>query len=839
MVRSRGNERLWDLVEDTWLSLDEASLRQSFARHLEYSVANTRWLATDFDAYKSAALTVRDRLVERWNATQRAYHEANARRVYYLSMEFLLGRALGNTLLNLGITGAMGDALGAVGESLEDLADVEPDAGLGNGGLGRLAACYLDSMATTQLPAHGYGIRYEYGIFRQDVRDGQQVEMADPWLRFGYPWELPRPTRRFPVGFYGTVAVEPGEDGRPRTAWRPGELVHAAAYDLPVPGYRNETVNTLRLWSAAPHEEFDLADFQRGDYIGAMEEKVRSATLSNVLYPRDDIPPGRELRLKQEYFFVSASLQDILRRHKAGNPSVANLADKAVIQLNDTHPALAIPELMRILMDEEGLGWDEAWSITSRVCAYTNHTILPEALETWRVELFGRLLPRHLAIVYEINARFLDEVRRAFPGDDARARRLSIIQEVPVRAVRMAHLAIVGSRATNGVSELHANILRDALFADFHALWPDRFRCVTNGITPRRWLALSNPGLSRLVTERIGEGWETDLDRLAKLAPAADDAAFRERWRAARRANKERFGGWVKDRLGVALDPDSLFDVQAKRIHEYKRQLLNLLHVLTLYERLRADPGGDTPSRTALFAGKAAPSYAAAKLTIRLAHAVGRLVDGDASVRDRLRVVFLPDYGVTLAQRLIPATDLSEQISTAGMEASGTGNMKFALNGAVTIGTLDGANVEMNERLGPDDIFLFGMTAPEVTARRASGYDPRAVVAADAELAAALDRLARPGLVPGEPDAFRPLLATLLDRGDPWFVLADYRSYVDAQDRVAAAWRDPDGWTGRSIRNTAAMGFFSSDRAIGEYARDIWQVTPVAPSREPRTEIGG
>ncbi len=834
------NERFWSRIEDSYLALDSPSIQESFARHMEYSQAKTRYTATPKDCFQAAALAVRDRLMERWNDTQQAYHQANPKRVYYLSLEFLLGRAWSNALLNLGMTDAMRAALAEFGYSFDDLAQLEADAGLGNGGLGRLAACYLDSMASLQLPGYGYGIRYDWGIFEQRIVEGRQVERPDSWLRAGCPWEVMRPEYQYPVRFGGEVRAWEDSQGRLHHEWRGGSRIVALAYDLPVPGYRNDTVNTLRLWSARADCEFDLELFQRGDYLRAMEDKVLSETVSSVLYPKDDMPPGKELRLKQEYFFVSATLQDILRRHKADNSDLHNLADKVAIQLNDTHPALAVPELLRLLLDEEGLDWDEAWALCQGCCAYTNHTVLPEALETWSVELFGALLPRHLELVYEINRRFLEDVREAFPADLDAPRRMSLIQEEPVRAVRMAHLAVVGSHCVNGVSALHGELVRSRLFPDFVRRWPERFTSVTNGITPRRWLALANPELAALVDSALGPQWRSSLEQLAALRPLARDSSFCERFAQVKRRNKERLCGLLRSRWGFAVDPAALFDCQAKRIHEYKRQLLNLLHVLTLYQRIREGRGPQIVPRVFLFAGKAAPGYVAAKRIIRLVHAVAEAIRRHPEAARLLQVVFLPNYDVSLAQHLIPAAELSEQISTAGLEASGTGNMKFALNGALTLGTLDGANIEMLEHVGAENFFAFGHDAEQIAGLRQQGYSPFSVYQGDAELRGVLDLLASGELSPHEPDLFQGLLGSLLQGGDPFFVLADYRAYVERQAEVAAAYCDPSRWWPMAVANTAGMGFFSSDRSVQEYAERIWGTGPVPPvQRTDRWFIAG
>ena len=804
------------------LGMDADSLKESFVHNLEFALAKDEYSATIHDNFESVALTVRDRLFERWIVTQQSYYNRSCKRVYYLSLEFLMGRTLGNAVLNLGLQGEMDKALHDLGSRMEEIEDQENDAGLGNGGLGRLAACFLDSMATLALPAYGYGIRYEYGIFFQRIRDGAQVETPDNWLRYGNPWEIERPEFLYPVSFYGRVLQSEGVDGRLHFDWVDAQTIMAMAYDTPIPGYGNDTVNNMRLWSAKSTRDFDLDYFNHGDYERAVSEKAQSETISKVLYPNDNVFEGKELRLKQEYFFVSATLQDIMRRYRKGFPQgFSAFPDQVAVQLNDTHPAIGIPELMRILMDKEGLGWDAAWDLTVKTFGYTNHTVLPEALEKWPVGLLARVLPRHLQIIYEINRRFLDEVSQRFPGDVDLLRRVSLIEEDGDKKVRMANLAVVGSHAVNGVSRLHTEILERDLFHDFYRLWPERFSNKTNGITPRRWLKLCNPGLADLVTDAIGAGWVSDLDRLEGLVPLAEDAAFRRRWAEVKRHNKEALADQIRGLTRVTVDPGSLFDCQVKRIHEYKRQHLNVLHVLDLYLRLKDDPKADVTPRTVLFAGKAAPGYGMAKLIIRLIHAVADAVNGDPDVANRLKVVFVPNYGVTLAEKIMPAADLSEQISTAGTEASGTGNMKFSLNGAMTIGTLDGANVEIREEVGAENFFLFGLTADEVEEKKRRGYDPGEIYRTNPRLRRILDMLAG-----GTWSVFSPVVRTLLYGGDPFMLLADFDSYVACQDRVAAVYKDHDAWTRMSILNVARMGRFSSDRTIREYAEEIWGVKP-------------
>ncbi len=807
---------------------EATTLLASVQSHLLYSQGKDQYSATVHDQFTSLALAVRDRLVEHWSATQQRYYKKDVKRVYYLSAEFLMGRALYNNLLNLELLQSARDALKMAGLSLADLTEQEVDAGLGNGGLGRLAACFLDSLATLDLPGYGYGIRYEFGMFEQLIKNGAQVEKPDEWLRFGNPWEIPRPEYQVPVHFGGYVEERLDGQGRFTASWVPAEHVMAMAYDTPIAGYGTHTVNTLRLWRARSTSEFDLSQFNDGDYERAVLDKNKSETISKVLYPSDVKMFGRELRLKQQYFFVAASLQDILRRHRVNHPSFDNLPDKVAVQLNDTHPAVAIPELMRKLVDEERLEWDHAWALTQATFGYTNHTLLPEALETWPVELFGRILPRHLSICQEINRRHLRQVMTRFPRDDAKLQRMSLFDEGDGRPenqrVRMAALAVVGSHSVNGVAALHTKLLRENLLSDFNEMWPDRINNKTNGVTPRRWLMGSNPLLAQAITDRIGDGWVTDLDQLAQLVHHADDAAFREQIRAIKQTNKTALADWIFAEYKIRLDPNSLFDVQVKRIHEYKRQLLNVLHVVALY--LRCKKGQPTPPRSFLFAGKAAPAYLAAKDIIKLINAVAGVVNNDPQVHDALRMVFLPNYRVSLAERIFPASDLSEQISTAGKEASGTGNMKFAMNGALTIGTLDGANVEIRQEVGAENFFLFGLSAAEVQATIASGYRPRDFYEHDAELREVLDLIRSGFFSPDRPDEFRPLIDRLLDR-DEYLLLADFRAYSDCQAQAAAAFADPAEWHRKAILNIAKMGYFSSDRTIKEYAAEIWKAAPL------------
>ncbi len=810
------------------LGLDVRSLQRSFLDHVAFTQAKVPDHATKADLYVALARTVRDRLTERWIATRRAYSEdPNLKRVYYLSLEYLIGRSLGNSLINLQFHEECEKALRDLGFEMAEIRELEEEAGLGNGGLGRLAACFLDSMATLELPGYGYGIRYDYGMFRQCIRDGYQVEEAYDWLRLGNPWEIPRPEHTLRVQLYGRVETYTDGEGRRRHRWVDTQDILALPYDMPVPGYGTNTVNTLRLFSARSTHEFDLDYFLHGDYQLACADKLRAESITNVLYPRDDSPRGKELRLQQEYLLVSASLQDILARFRLQDQDWELLPERAAIQLNDTHPVLAIPELMRLLMDQEGLEWEQAWEITTRTFAYTNHSVLPEALEKWSIFLLAKLLPRHLEIIYEINARLLDSVSQLHPGDFDRLARMSLIEEGEEPKVRMAHLGVVGSHSVNGVSALHTQILKARVLRDFHEFYPDRFNNKTNGITPRRWLKKANAPLASLITEAIGETWVTELDQLRQLAPLADDPEFQSRWRGVKRLNKDRLAAYLRQTQGAALDPDTLLACQVKRFHEYKRQLLNILHVISLYNRIKAGRDDGFGPRTVLLAGKAAPGYHYAKLTIKLANAVAELVDADPDVADRLHVLFLADYGVSLAEHIIPATELSEQISTAGMEASGTGNMKFALNGALTIGTLDGANVEIRQEVGDENIFIFGLTADEVEERRASGYDPWDCYHGEPELRTALDQIADGLFSPDDPGLFQPLLDRLLHEGDPFMVLADYSSYLHCQEQVSQTYRDERLWTRMSILNTANTGRFSSDRTIREYTEEIWKVRPV------------
>ncbi|CAI8741989.1 glycogen/starch/alpha-glucan phosphorylase [Methylocaldum szegediense] len=803
---------------------DIPSLRRALVNRLIYSIGKDPVETNERDWFFALAYVVRDLLTLRWMESMRRYYLQDAKRVYYLSMEFLIGRSLVNSLLNIGCYNEFKQVLEDVGLNLDELAEAEEEAALGNGGLGRLAACYLDSLATLQLPGFGYGIRYEFGMFSQSIEDGYQVEHPDNWLRYGNPWEFARPDVLYRVQFRGRVVEYRESDGEVRYRWIDTEDVMAMAYDIPVPGYGGETVNNLRLWAAKASRDFELKYFNEGNYIKAVEQKTRSENLSKVLYPDDTTQMGRQLRLKQEYFFVSASLQDILKTYSADHRGFAALPQEVAVQLNDTHPSIAIPELMRILMDEYRVPWHEAWNITVQTFSYTNHTLLPEALEVWSVRLFEELLPRHLHIIYEINYRFLKEVSERFPGDLDLIRRVSVVDEEHGSRLRMSHLAIIGSHKVNGVAELHSRLMKTTIFRDFDRIFPDRFVNITNGITPRRWLNQANRDLAALITESIGSGWVTDLERLRELAPLADDAAFRERFRAVKLANKTRLAALIDKRLAIRIDQTSLFDVQVKRIHEYKRQLLNVLHVITRYNRLRSGKSGDIVPRTVIFGGKAAPGYHAAKLIIKLINDVAKAIDRDPAVDGVLKVVFVPDYNVSRAMEIIPAVELSEQISTAGMEASGTGNMKMAVNGAITIGTLDGANIEIREHVGEENIFIFGHTAGQLEELRRDGYDPWRYYRSNDELKLALDMIATGYFSPDEPDRFKSLVDSLLRDGDKFAVLADYGSYVACQEEVDRLYRDPEAWTRKAILNVAHCGWFSSDRAVREYAERIWDI---------------
>jgi starch phosphorylase len=772
------------------------------------------------------ALAVRDRVIDQWIATQQTHHRKNVKRVYYLSLEFLMGRLLGNNVINLELEGAVREALAPLALDWEELRDQEVDAGLGNGGLGRLAACFLDTMSTLNLPVIGYGLHYDFGMFKQTIVNGYQVEQPDEWLKLGYPWEIAHPEFSFPVQFEGRVEARSSPKGV-EWQWLASKTVVGMPYDLPLVGYGGSTVNTLRLWSSKAAEEFDFDDFNRGDYVDAVANKVLAENLTKVLYPNDNIFEGKELRLKQEYFFVSCSVQDILRRFKNENGNAwEQFPQKAFMQLNDTHPALLVAELMRLLVDREGLLWDRAWEIATSSTGYTNHTILPEAMEKWPADMLGRILPRHLQIVYEINARFLRDVAIAYPFDVDRPGRMSIVEEEGPKHIRMAHLAIVGSCSVNGVSRLHTDLLQEQILREFAEYYPSKFSNKTNGITPRRWLLKANPALARLITETIGKRWIVDLDELRKLDDHIHDPLFRERFRSAKHSNKVSLARFIAKTQSIVVSPDSLFDVQVKRIHEYKRQLMLALYIVVQYTRLKINPLLRVTPRTFLIGGKAAPGYAMAKLIIKLINQISDTINRDVRIDDQLKVVFLPNYRVSLAERIIPAADLSEQISTAGTEASGTGNMKLQLNGALTIGTLDGANIEIRDEVGAENMFIFGMTAEEVELRRVS-YDPRAILESDPEIQRAIHLIEQNFFNPQEPGIFKPILHSLLDGGDRYMVLADLRAYIETQDRVDALFQNREEWTSKAILNVARAGKFSSDRTIREYASEIWHVNPV------------
>ncbi len=821
-----------DTIPNENLGLDRQSIKLSLVRRLTYSVGKDNYTATMRDWLHALMYVVRDRLIERWMATMRQYYKEDTKRVYYLSLEFLIGRTMLNSVINMGFYEECRAALADFNIDLEQLCELEFDAALGNGGLGRLAACFLDSMATLRLAGYGYGIRYEYGMFRQEIHGGRQVEHPDNWLRYENHWEFSRPEVLYAVKFYGRLVSFPDENGVMRNQWCDTEDVMAMAYDTPIPGYQNATVNNMRLWSAKATRDFDLRYFNEGNYIKAVEAKNQSENLSKVLYPDDTTHSGRTLRLKQQYFFVSASLQDILFRFSKRHNDFAHLPDKVAIQLNDTHPAIAIPELMRILIDKHGLAWDRAWDICRRVFAYTNHTLMPEALESWPVQLMERLLPRHMQLIFEINHWLMKEISHWRPGDVQLMRRMSLINEDGERSVRMAYLAIVGSHKVNGVAALHTQLMCETIFSDFYAWSPERFVNITNGITPRRWLKLANPNLSQLINKVAGGprqscAWLCNLEQLAQLRALADDSGFREEFQAVKFANKTRLARLVNERMGLELDPASLFDVHVKRMHEYKRQLLNVLHVITLYNRLRDNAASAIAPRSVIFSGKAAPGYFMAKLIIKLINDVADVINHDPAVHGMLKVVFIPNYDVSTAINIIPAADLSEQISTAGTEASGTGNMKLTLNGALTIGTLDGANIEIRQAVGAENFFLFGLTAHQVQELRAQHYQPRAYYEADGELRRVLDMISGGYFSPDEPARFQPVVDNLLNNGDHYMLLADYRSYVDTQTQAAQLYTQRGEWAQKAIINVASMGRFSSDRTIAEYAQKIWGVKAV------------
>lgn len=820
-----------DLAEHSRTGMSAAALQRAITDHLRYSIGRPAAALRPEHYYRALALAVRDRMQDRRVASTQTSLDLGRKVTCYLSAEFLMGPQLGNNLLNLNMELAAKTALAAMGQNLETVLACEEEPGLGNGGLGRLAACYLDSLATLERPAIGYGIRYEFGIFDQEIRDGWQVEQTDNWLDHGNPWEIPKPDVNYLVKWGGYAAHYTDDTGHDRVRWVPGRVLKGVAYDTPIQGYGVNTCNVLTLWSARAVKSFALEAFNTGDYYGAVEDEVMSETVTKVLYPNDEPEAGKQLRLLQQYFFVSCSLQHVLHiMDDLADAGVRELPQRFAVQLNDTHPSIGVAELMRLLVDERELDWDEAWEITVATFGYTNHTLLPEALETWPLDMFSEALPRHIEIIYEINRRFLDEVRAKFPGDEDRLRRMSLIGEDGGKSVRMAHLATVGSHAINGVAALHSELLKSSVLKDFYELWPERFSNKTNGVTPRRFLALANPGLRELLDRTVGDGWLTDLSRLRGLEPFVDDAAFRREWHDIKRNNKARLAKYVRSVAGVELNPDWMFDVQVKRIHEYKRQHLNVLHIVALYHRLKQDPGLSIPQRAFIFGGKAAPGYFMAKRIIKLINAVGETVNADPAVNRFLRVAFVPNFNVQNAHMIYPAADLSEQISTAGKEASGTGNMKFMINGALTIGTLDGANVEMRDEVGPENFFLFGLTEQEVEAVKANGYRPSDYIdgpqAGNDELRAVLDLIANGTFSHGDTEVFRPLVDNLR-HNDPFLVCADFRSYLECQEQVSEAWRDTEAWTKMSILNTARSGKFSSDRAISEYCDEIWNVWPL------------
>ena len=814
------------VIEDDRTGLDIRTIKRAIADNLYYLQGKLPETASLNDFYLAVAYTVRDRLLRGWLATTQNYLQPDIKVVCYFSAEYLVGPHLSNNLINLGIYDRVVQAVEELGLNFPELVEQEEEPGLGNGGLGRLAACYMDSLASLEVPAIGYGIRYEFGIFDQEIHDGWQVEITDKWLQYGNPWEISRPEAAVQVKFEGHTEAYPDEAGNYRVRWIPGYVLQGIPYDTPISGYRVNTANTLRLWKAEACKSFDFTKFNQGDYYGAVDNKVVSENLTKVLYPNDELTKGKKLRLQQQYFFVSCSLQDMIRIHLAESDTLDNFADKFAAQLNDTHPAIAVAELMRLLVDEQDLSWDQAWEITQNTLGYTNHTLLPEALEKWSLSLFGSLLPRHLEIIYEINQRFLAVVEERYPEDPQKLSSLSLIDESDGKYVRMAHLACVGSHAINGVAELHTKLLQQSVLKDFYQLFPEKFNSKTNGITPRRWMVLSNPRLSELITKKIGDGWIKNLSELEQLEAFVDDVQFRQEWREAKQAVKQDLVDYTKRKLGITVNPESLFDIQVKRIHEYKRQHFNVLYILTLYHRLKQNPELDIVPRTFFFGGKAAPGYYMAKLIIKLINAVAEVVNNDPDVSDRLKVVFLPDYNVKLAQHVYPASDLSEQISMAGKEASGTGNMKFALNGGLIIGTLDGANVEIRQEVGAENFFLFGLTSDEVDELKAKGYNPYDYYASNGELKAIIDRLAAGDFSNGDRELFQPLVDNLLQQ-DPFLLLADYQSYIECQERVDRAYRDREAWIKMSILNVARMGRFSSDRAIREYCQDIWNVSPV------------
>lgn len=808
---------------DPRAGMDVDSFREDIKQHLRYTLAKDKYSSTEWDNYRSVVLSVMDRLHDRWLNTQQRYYEDNEKRVYYISMEYLIGRLLDNMLVNLGMQDVAAEAMKEVGLDYDKVRNAEWDAGLGNGGLGRLAACFLDSMATLGIPAIGYGIRYDYGIFYQQIENGYQIEKPDLWLRYGNPWDIVRPKIQYNVPFYGNSHAYHDESGDLRFRWDNTHDVLAVAYDTPIPGYKNDVVNNLRLWKASSSSSIDLKSFNQGQYIDAVRDTQLNENISRVLYPNDKVFVGQELRLKQEFFLVAASVRDILRRFKKTNDDWRDLPEKVAIQCNDTHPNLAIPEMMRILVDEEGLNWDLAWDITKKTMAYTNHTLLPEALEKWPVSLLRSLLPRHLQIIYEINRRFLNEVSDQIGDDKGKVSRLSIVGEGEDPVVHMASLGIVGSHKVNGVAALHSNLIKKHLFKDFYEIYPDKFTNKTNGITPRRWLRQSNRELSELITGEIGEGWVTDLDQLKKLEKFVDDKKFMKKFAKVKQNNKQRMADYIEEKRGIEINTKSMFDIQIKRIHEYKRQFMLALYAITQYNRIKENPDKEFVPRTILVAGKAAPGYTMAKLFIKLMNDIGKKINNDSDVGDKLKFIFLENYSVTLAEKMIPSANLSEQISTAGFEASGTGNMKFALNGALTIGTLDGANVEIKEEVGDENIFIFGNTVDDVERLRHEGYNPWDYYNSNAELKKALDQI-KDGFFNDDKELYQPIIDSLLHKGDYFLVLADYEAYVNKQAEVDELYKDQEEWNRKALLNTARVGKFSSDRTIRDYADEIWDV---------------
>ena len=807
--------------------MDKNEFKEDIKQHLRYTLAKDEYSVNNWDNYRSVVLSVMDRLHDKWLDTQQYYYNSDAKRVYYISMEYLIGRLMDNMLVNLGLQDVAAEAMDELGLDYSKVREAEWDAGLGNGGLGRLAACFLDSMATLGIPGYGYGIRYDFGIFYQRIENGYQVEYPDRWLRYGNPWDIVRPKTMYPVHFYGKQTTYKDATGSTRYRWEDTDPVLALAHDVPIPGYKNGIVNNLRLWKASSSNEFDLKSFNQGQYIDAVRDRELEANISRVLYPNDKEFKGQELRLKQEYFLVSATLQDVFRRFRKKNDDWRKLPEKVAIQCNDTHPNLAVPEIMRHLLDHEGLDWETSWDITKKTLSYTNHTLMPEALEKWPVSLLRNLLPRHLQIIFEINRRFLNNVKAKFDNDVNRVRRMSIISEGENSVVRMASLGIVGSHKTNGVAALHTDLIKKTLFKDYYEMYPDRFVNETNGITPRRWLRQCNRGLSDLITDKIGEGWVTDLPKIQGIEKFAEDKEFQKKFRAVKQENKQVLADYIKKKNGVHVNTESIFDIQIKRIHEYKRQLMAAFHAITLYNRLKENPNLDIVPRTVIFGGKAAPGYTMAKLHIKLINDIGEVINNDKDIGDKLKVVFLSNYSVTLAEKMIPAANLSEQISTAGKEASGTGNMKFALNGALTIGTLDGANIEIKDEVGGENIFIFGNTVDEVEELRTAGYNPREYYEGNKELKKVIDQIHTGFFNKENPELFHPITRALLDEGDYFMVLADYESYVNKQAEVEEVYKDTEEWDKRAILNTARVGNFSSDRTIMGYATDIWDVEPV------------